>query len=322
VFPHNFGSLPPGTPLPPEDIFTIAPDYETGYAIQTNVQIEQALTENMSFAAGFVHSGGRHINVYRNINPIDIIGHLADGRPIFGSERLDSRFEDIVIAESTGVTQYDALALQLTQRLWRGIQFRANYTLSRAVNDTPDGDLEGLYLSDPTNRGFDKGYSSADQRHTFVMSLVARPRFDLRNKLLHRILSNNQLGITTTANSGQRFSIRVLGPGGNNDLNHDGHPGTDRPAGVPRNSGQTPPQFNMDLRASRFISFSDRYELEMFAEFTNVFNINRIVSFTNIQVPTTSNGEIIGGSLPDFRARNRSVAQDSRQVQLGFKLHF
>ncbi len=68
-----------------QDIDTIAPDFETMYAIHTNFQIEQALTENLSFAVGFVHSDGRHIPVYRQINCMPTGATLADGRPLFGT---------------------------------------------------------------------------------------------------------------------------------------------------------------------------------------------------------------------------------------------
>ena len=84
----------------------------------------------------------------------------------------------------------------------------------------------------------------------------------------------------------------------------------------------TPPQFNVDLRYSRFIDLNERYRLEVFGEFQNLFNINSIVQFNNVTVTTnTSTGELIGG-LPDFKARNQSTSQDSRQFQLGFKFIF
>ena len=96
---------------------------------------------------------------------------------------------------------------------------------------------------------------------------------------------------------------------------------SDRPVGIRRNSGDTPPQFNADLRYSRFFKFTERYSLEVFGEFQNVFNINSIVQFTNVMVATNANGELVG-PLPDFRARHQSVSQESRQFQLGFKLVF
>jgi len=149
------------------------------------------------------------------------------------------------------------------------------------------------------------------------MSLVARPQFHFENKTLRYLFNHNQAGIIATANSGETFNIIS-----NLDLNGDGVLTSDRPVGIKRNSGTTPPQFNVDLRYSRFIDLTERYQLEVFGEFQNLFNINSIVQFNNVTVTTNATtGELIGG-LPDFRALNQSTSQDSRQFQLGFKFIF
>jgi len=327
AFPNTFsGSLPPGSILPQQNIDTIAPDFENMYAIHANAQLEQAIAENLSFAVGYIHSSGRHIPVYRNINPINPAGFLADGRGVFSptsspATRLDPRFNIIQMVESVGNSNYDALTLQLTKRFSRGLQFSANYTLSKATDDAPEQNLAtgfpGLVLSDPTNRSLDQVNSFADQRHTFVMSMVARPQFYCGNKTLRYLFNDNQFGIIATANSGETFNI-ISGL----DLNRDGIQTSDRPIGIKRNSGKTPNQLNADLRYSRFFNFTERYKLEVFGEFQNLFNINSIVQFTNVTVTTNATtGELIG-SLPDFKARNQSTSQDSRQFQLGIKFIF
>jgi hypothetical protein len=326
AFPTTFSdSLPAGSILPPQNIDTIAPDFETMYAIHANIQLEQAITNDLSFAVGYIHSGGRHIPVYRSIN-LTPIRFLADGRPVFSRlvnpfTRFDPRFNNVLMVESAGVSEYNALTLQLTKRLSRGLQFSINYTLSKATDDAPEqnmttGNVQGLVLSDPYNRRLDKGNSFADQRHTFVMSLVARPQFNFDNRALRYLFNHNQVGIIATANSGETFNIVST-----SDINGDGATISDRPIGIKRNSGTTPPQFNADLRYSRFFNFTERYKLEVFGEFVNLFNINSIVGFNNVTVTTNANGELIAG-LPDFRARNQSTSQDSRQVQLGVKFIF
>ena len=149
------------------------------------------------------------------------------------------------------------------------------------------------------------------------MSLLFRPQVNFENKTLRYIFNDNQFGIIATANSGERFNIVST-----IDLNRDGFR-FDRPVGIPRNAGKTPNQYNVDLRYSRFFKFTERFKLEFFGEVQNLFNINSIVSYSDVTVtnvnPTT--GELIGG-LPDFRTRNSSIAQESRQVQLGFKFIF
>ena len=328
AFPNTFsGSLPAGPVLPPQNIDTIAPDFENMYALHTNIQLEQAITNDLSLAVGYIHSGGRHIPVYRNINLINPIRFLADGRPVYSRllnplTRFDPRFNNILMVESAGVSEYNSLALQLMKRFSRGLQFSANYTLSKANDDAPEqnmttGNIQGLVLSDPTNRSLDKGNSFADQRHTFVMSLVVRPQFYFENKPLRYLFNHNQFGIIATANSGETFNL-ISGL----DLNGDGVLTSDRPIGIKRNSGKTPPQYNVDLRYSRFFNFTERYKLEVFGEFQNLFNINSIVQFNNVTVTTNATtGELVGG-LPDFKARNQSTSQDSRQFQLGFKFIF
>jgi hypothetical protein len=315
-FPNTIGSFLPGTSPPPQDVYTIAADYDTMYAIHTNIQIEQAINEDLSLALGYVGSAGRHLTVHRNINPINPVSYLADGRPVFGSDKLDRRFGRIIIAESTGGSRYDAFAVQLRQRFSRGIQFSINYTLSRGVNDSPDVHRDGAFLLDPTNRKADSGYSSADQRHTFVMSLVAQPSFNVENVFVRRILNNNEFGIIGTANSGERYSVISKF-----DLNNDGFE-EDRPAGFRRNSERTPALKNIDLRYSRWFPFGERFRITAFAEVQNLFNFASTIGYTDVSVNTDrSTGSMIG-PLPDFRARNQSVALESRQLQLGVTFTF
>ncbi|PYS99619.1 MAG: hypothetical protein DMF63_11080 [Acidobacteria bacterium] len=333
AFPNSFSStLQPSAGLPAQDIDTVSPDFVNMYAIHANVQLEQALTSDLSVAVGFVHSSGRHLSVYSNINPINPDRFLSDGRGVFSSivsaaTRRDPRFNVILMPDSSGTSRYDALNLQLTQRLSHGIQFAVGYTLAKATDNAPEQNaitqtIQGLVLSDPNNRRLDQGNSFADQRHTFFMSAVAHPSFHASNPSLNYLLNHNQIGLIATANSGERFNIVST-----TDVNNDGVFGTgitnaDRPVGITRNSGKTPPQYNVDLRYSRFFVFTERYRLEVYGEFQNVFNIKSIVQYNNVSVITDPvTGEMIG-PLPDFAARNQSTAQESRQFQAGLKFYF
>ena len=129
---------------------------------------------------------------------------------------------------------------------------------------------------------------------------------------LSAVQSSKTAGIIILAMKTQRATTKQLRCGITN---------SDRPVGIKRNSGKTPPQYNMDLRYSRFFNFNERSQLEVFGEFQNLFNINTIVQFNNVTVTTNANGEL-AGRLPDFKARNQSTSLDSRQFQLGFKFVF
>jgi len=326
-FPSTLGSLPAGTVLPPPSVDAVAPDYENLVAYHANIQMEQALTNDLSLTVGYIHSHGSHLPVYRNINVINPIRTLADGRPVFSptvsaATRRFPQFNHIFVAESVGNSNYDAGTLSLTKRFSRGYQFSANYTYSHAIDDAPEQNLvavtattTAVALSDPTNRRRDRGNSLADQRHTFVLSFVGRPSFTFENKVLERLVNDNQIGIIATANSGEVFNITA-----NRELNNDGiTTGSDRPLFIGRNTGRTPDQYNVDLRLSRFVRFNERFNVEVFGEFINLFNRNSIFQVNGV-VPTDANGALTG-PLPDFRQRN-PVSLDSRQFQLGFKFNF
>lgn len=343
-FPNTLGSLPPGTTLPRQSIETVSKDFENMYAIHTNFQLEQAITQDLSFTIGYIHSGGRHIPVYRNINCLPVGGALADGRPLYGTVTINSatgavtvssctnrifpQFQNILMAESVGNSNYNAATFQLNKRFSRGYQFSINYTLSKATDDAPEQNLvvaPSLTLSDPSNRKFDKGRSFADQTHTFVMSLVAQPTFsNVKNKALRSVLNNNQIAIIVTANNGETYNVVT-----NLDLNRDGVLGVDRPVGIKRNQFRTPKQFNVDMRYSRFIKLKEKFKLEIFGEFVNLFNINSIFQYNNTtltanNVNTSLVNPLTGelrGPLPDFKALG-ATSLDSRQFQLGFKLIF
>lgn len=348
AFPNNLATLPAGATLPIQSIDAVASDFESMYAVHTNFQIEQSLTNDISFTGGFIHSSGRHIPVYRNINCRPTGTNLSDGRPVFGTitvnavtgavtrtpctNKINPTFNNILMAESVGNSNYNAATFQLTKRYSQGYQFSINYTLSKSTDDAPEQNLVAAItgtLSDPTNRALDYGPSLADQRHTLIASFVIRPTFDVENKVIKSILNNNQFGVIGTANSGERYNITA-----GVDLNADGitsgtsQTGPDRPAGIGRNSGKTPPQYNVDLRYSRFINFTERYKLEAFVEATNIFNINSIYQYNNVVIPAASvnaAGSLIG-TLPDFRNNYQNLggatSLDSRNFQIGFKFIF
>lgn len=310
-----------------QDITSIAPDFENMYAIHFNAQVEQVLANDLSLTAGYIRSNGRHIPLYRSINRLRSGSTLADGRPIFITTtgvRVDPRFNNIFLTEAAGNSTYNAMTLQLNKRFSKGYQFSVNYTLSKAEDDAPEQNLVAtqvgnLVTQDPSNRSRDFGPALADQRHTFVATFVGRPTFNFENKGLNYLLNNNQLGIIATANSGERFNIVT-----STDINGDGATGSDNPVGVGRNSGVTPKQVNIDLRYSRFFNFTERYKLEAFGEFLNVFNINSVFQLNTLTVTADAQGNATQ-PLPTYanrKALNQVTSLDARQFQIGLKFIF
>ena len=128
-FPGTLGALPPGTVLPPQSITVVSPDFSNMYAMHFQTQIEQALSENYSITAGYIHSEGRQLAVYRQTNCMPTGAALADGRPKFScaaGNRYNPTFQNIIEVGSGGNSHYDAMTLQLSKRFSQGYQFSFN----------------------------------------------------------------------------------------------------------------------------------------------------------------------------------------------------
>jgi hypothetical protein len=325
--------IPTGTSLSSlgiqPDVQYISPDFENMYAMHFQTQVEQAITGDLSITAGYIHSEGRHLPVYRSVNYRATGSTLADGRPIYSTaaaSRIDPNYNLILEVDSGGNSHYDALTLQLNKRFSQGYQFSFNYTLARARDNSPERNLQGVGAvsqQDPSNRNWDWAYGVADQRHTISGSLVARPRFDIGNKVLKSILNNNQFGFFILGGSGETFPINT-----NADLNRDGV-GNDIPVGLERNAGRAPGFFNVDARYSRIIPINERFKVELFAEATNVFNINSTVSYGSTTFSNTGKarfstvtGELLVPVSELYQTVFTPSAQESRQGQFGVKFIF
>jgi hypothetical protein len=332
AFPTLLADLPPGV-SPSRSIRTVHPDFDTQYAWLTNVQVEHAVTGDMSVAVGYVNSTGRNLPVVLNSNVVPTGATLVDGRPIFDDEvgpdtRVHPEFDAITEVRSTGTSQYNALTLSLDRRLSNGIQAQASYTLAKAEDD---GVIGGRYvvgstdrpaLSDPTNQALDYGPTSWDVRHTFIASAVLQPEVG-GDDMAARLLNDNQVSVIFQANSGLPFNVRS-----NLDLNQDGVT-ADRPVGVTRNSGNLGRVLNLDLRYSRFFPIQGATRLEFFFEAKNLFNtasvrsVNSVVqtdALGNPLSPIPTEACTFGAAATNcFAATN---AYQQRQLQFGFKYIF
>ncbi|BCS35887.1 hypothetical protein TBR22_A51220 [Luteitalea sp. TBR-22] len=323
AFPSTLGSLPPGFTLPRQSITTVSPDFEVARTWQNNVTYERAFGQNYYGSVGYTLTQGDLLPVIVNINPINPVSTLADGRPVFSTAvnadtRLDPRFNQINVVQSVGDSTYNALMLQFGKRLSNGIQFDVNYTLGKGTDNAPlttalavQGD-DGVM--DPTDLERDRGVNALDTRHSFAGSVVLQPRFDV-DGVVGAIVNDNQLGLMLQFNSGLPVNLRS-----GTDLNNDGVL-ADRPLFVGRNSLYLPARYNVDARFSRFIPFGGNRRLEIAAEFKNLFNtvqtsaVNRIIPTNALGVPT--------GTLPTSTDELQPTAgYEQRQFQLGFKFYF
>ena len=324
AYPTSLAAPPAGFVLPRQSIMAVDPNFKTQQAWLTNVQLEHALSSDISVAAGYVNSIGRNLPVLVDVNLIPTGATLGDGRPIYSTTvsaatRVDPTFDHVNVFQSIGESTYNAATFTLTKRMTHGWQGQATYTLARGTDTSP---LTGSYvvasgddrMSDPSNLARDKGVSPFNQTHTFVLSAVLAPSIS-GSGLGAMLANNNQLGIILQANSGLPFNVRS-----NLDLNKDGVT-NDRPLNIDRNTGRLGKVLNLDLRYSRFIPLRNGRKIEAFLEAKNLGNrlnvagVNRVVTTDAAGVPTKA----IATPAVGFAGTS---AYDQRLVQVGFKFVF
>ena len=315
-----------GITLPTQSISAVDPGFTTMRTLQNNVQLDRALGRNYSASVGFVYVKGYDLPTVNNINLINPVGSLADGRPIFStavsaSTRMDPRFNQINTMQSVGDSTYSGLTFQLTRRFSGGIQFDMNYTVAKGEDNAPltstlsvQGD-DGR--SDPSNLDRDRGPNIMDTRHSFSGSFVMKPEYQGQNGVASAILNNNQFGIMLMLNSGLPQNIRS-----NRDLNFDGIL-ADRPLDVARNSIYLPARYNADLRYSRFFPFGSSRRAEVILEMKNLFNNRQTSALARIVTTDVAGNPLtpIPADGDSFPIAGRS-GYEARQFQIGFKFYF
>lgn len=310
-FPAGFSAPPenPALAVTPS-ITAFAPDFRTMYAHQANLQLERELTDGFSLTLGYQFYGSRRGPLLADTNLVASGQMLADGRPVFGTARVNLRFNQINFLQSVANSHYHGLFLAANRRLSRGLTFTASYTLSKAMNTNDASGDAGTPVSDPTNFRFDYGPSSSDQRHRFVLQAIWKPTTN-RQSSWAQVVNGWMIAPNLTWTSG--FPVNVIA---GTDLNRDGV-NNDRPVGIPRNSLTGPRFRELNLRISR--SFRLRPEsisLELIAEAENLLNSTNAACGIG-----GCSGAVINRYLaPDFL--RITSATNSRQIQLGARLRF
>ncbi len=319
--------LSSGSAARPNTATTVSPDLEVARNWQNNVQFERQLNNRVAMSVGTSYVRGYALPVIGNVNLINPIGRLADGRPIYSTQlnantRVDPTYNVINMVESIGESTYKNLTLQVTGRNFSGVQFDFAYTLGKSEDNAPitstlsvQGDLG---RSDPEDLDRDRGPNVLDQRHTFTGSIVAMPRYDGDAAAIRGLVNGTVLGMAMQFASGIPINLRS----NPNEVNNDGI-SSDRPSGVPRNSINLPARYNVDLRLSRQFGLGGTTKAEVIAELKNVFNTVQWSGVSNNALAVTAATGVATVAIPESGDELRpNGGYEQRQFQLGFRFVF
>jgi hypothetical protein len=283
------------------------------------VQVQQQLAKNDSLTLGYIMTNGRNMQFLRNMNLINPISTLADGRPVFSTSvnantRLYSQFNNITLIDVGSNSSYNALAATFEHRMSLGWTLSASYTWSHSISNTPEGNTYEFStpVEDPTNPLRDRSRSGVDRPNAFTLSTVYAPTFHLENRIANAFANGNNLAVLGNFSSGDVQNETVSAA-----LNGDST-ATSRPLYVGRNSLRTPNIYQLDARYTRgFGTYFERVKPQLLIEGNNLFNRSNVTSI-NAVATVNSAGAII---TPPTLAPTSSVLE-ARILQFGLKVEF
>jgi hypothetical protein len=154
---------------------------KTGYLYQTSLDIQRQLTKSLLLDVGYLSTLGHDLSgvVPISINqvPTSLLGpgNLQSLRPF-------PQFSNVqILGDSIGRSNYQGVNVGIDKRLTAGLQFKANYTYSKFLDNlgsrgdlgNPIGITSGAgAFTNYYNQGNDWGLSGNDIRHRIVASTI------------------------------------------------------------------------------------------------------------------------------------------------------
>ena len=168
------------------------PDWVNPRVHEGDVTLERQLPGGISGSVAYVVSRGVHLPIFVDANlapststkSYDILS--ASGATTqtytvpFYTNRIDTGTGEIFVGYSDVNSWYNSMVISVRRPMRHGLEFTANYTLSKAVDGAQvagtGGTFNGSDISfDPKNRKAEYGLSDLDQRHRFVANAVWMP---------------------------------------------------------------------------------------------------------------------------------------------------
>ena len=266
------------------------------YSEQATLQIDRDLGHGLVLSASYLFVAAHKLVRAENLNVCPQGGTTtaattcaAAGAPLPDWPAGKANFSGALYTNSgllyytdnSGNSVYNGGTIQATEHFGQYLQFNANYTFSKTLDD---GTFT-TFVSTPQDfydRPLERANSNQDIRNRFIANFTA----DGPEKTL---LRNFELSSIITAQSGRPFTMFV-----GFDANGDTNPVTDRVGDAARNTYWGDSLVAWDLRVSRHFIFRERNRIEVAMDAFNALNranVNEVTSvygtynFCNGQVP-------------------------------------
>lgn len=309
---------------------TVDHDFTNAYLQSWNLNVQHELTPVLAIMVGYFGSQGTNLTIRRNLNqPVDGVRPfpaLSTSSPILPGAPLGN----ITQTESTGNSNYNALWVNVHQRVSRELDFNAAYTLSKTI-DYNSLSLQGIVVQDSYNLRGDRGLSDFDARHRMVVSAIYELPFGGNHLLegwqlaaivqaqsgnpVNMVTSNSTInGVPNTVRPNVNGPIEIIGEV-EQWFDVNAFAVTDGFGNLGRNVVIGPAFNNTDLSVIKNTRIGESMRVQFRAEFFDLFNHANFGQPGNV-VGTPSFGRITNTRFPTGESGS------SRQVQFALKFMF
>jgi hypothetical protein len=246
----------------PQTTWRMADNLEAPYTVQSSLSLERQLPLNWTFTATYINSRSLHLLRARNINA-PLPGTFIASLPGSGVRPLGNA-SNVYQYESSGRASQNQLLLSVNNRLNRYFSLFVRYALSKAESDT---DGSGSFPANQYDLTSEWGRASFDVRHSFIVGGSINAPWGVRLSPLIMLTSGRPFNITTgrDTNGDSLFTERPSFAASNASCtdvniactsygNFNLNPAADEQL-IPRNYGNGPSFFNVNLGLSRTFGF-------------------------------------------------------------------
>jgi hypothetical protein len=337
----------------------LAPDFVNPMVHEGEVTFERQLLGHLAVSAGYVISRGMHLPIFvdANLNPAtgtksyDVLSSsnqtVQTVTVPFYSQRANPSTGDIFVGYSDVNTWYNSMVLTFRRPMRHGLEFTANYTLSKAIDGGEvigsSGTFSGTDIPvDPNNRKLEYGTSDLDQRHRFVTRVVWMPQIGGLSSHAQSLLLNGwAFSAIASVASGSAVTPFISGtpsgsPGPDGGLTggeaSNASPTAGRASWLPRNAFRTPRTADVDFRIGKQFAMGERVKLSLIGEAFNLFNRANVVGVNSTAFNYTAAGSGVCAGHTNaclapnapflFPTATSSLLGGARQLQVSGRLSF
>ncbi len=346
-FPLGFSGGAGVIPLPAAD--TMDPNLDVPTRLQYNLGVQRQLTTNTALNIGYVGSHSYHLTRESDAN-VTMPQILPGGVRFYpaNTPRINPNLASSRVISTESTSFYNALQLDLSQRLSHGLRSKVSFTYSKNIDDS-SGDGSSLALGtpasteNPDNLRADRGRSAFDLRRNLVANFTYDLSLNSFSGAAGKLLGGWQVGGIATFSDGTPFTVLT----GFNRSRDQANITADRPnlrAGASNNpvlggpdkyfdssvfvlpdpgfygnlgrDTVTAPGFSsVDFTLVKVTGITETTKLDFRAEFFNLLNRANFGLPSNIAFNSN-------GTTRTAAGRISSTTSTSRQIQFGLKLVF